>query len=494
MPSGKITPGNSALRTNAALVGLALGTIGSLNCLWTSPALAQAGPSSPQAPQPSTAQGDSGFWSSLFAPSRTNLLGDIGGLRTQLGNYGISLGLQEISEVFGNVTGGKHRGFEYDGLTEMSVGLDTQKAFGWEGGTFNISAFQIHGRNLSADNLGSLQLASGIEAERATRLWELWYQQAFLGGAIDVKVGQQSIDQEFLVSQYAGAFVNTAFGWPVLPSFDLYGGGPAYPLSSLGVRLRAHPTNNITVRAGVFDDNPGGGRFNADAQALDASGAKFNLNTGALWIAEVQYALNQPPTGDQAHANPPTGLPGTYKLGFWYDSGHFPDQRFDTLGLSLANPASSGIARLHQGNYSIYGVMDQLVWRPNATSPEGAGVFARVMGAPESDRNLITFAANAGLTWKDPFPGRDNDTLGVGMGFAKISSRAAQLDRQSGLPARSSETYIELTYQYQLAAWWVVQPDFQYVFNPGGGVLNPVNPTKKIGDEAVFGLRTIIVF
>ena len=33
----------------------------------------------------------------------------------QLGNYGISLGLQETSEVLGNVTGGVHRGAAYDG-------------------------------------------------------------------------------------------------------------------------------------------------------------------------------------------------------------------------------------------------------------------------------------------------------------------------------------------------------------------------------------------
>jgi porin len=481
-----------------------------LGCLNAEPSLAQAtggGPPLPgapaqqqsppggpiAAPAPAGAAGP-GFWTGLFAPSRSNLLGDMGGLRTTLGNYGVSLGLQELSEVLGNVTGGVRRGFDYDGLTEMSLGIDTAKAFGWEGGTFNVSALQIHGRDLSTDNLLSLQTASGIEAERATRLWELWYQQAFLSGAVDVKIGQQSIDQEFIVSQYAGTFVNTAFGWPTLPSFDLYAGGPAYPLSSLGVRLRAHPTDDITVLAGVFDDNPGGGPFSADGQRLDASGTTFNLNTGALWIAELQYALNQPAVGQLTRPNQPTGLPGTYKLGFWYDSGHLPDQLFDTLGLPLSAAASSGAARPHDGNYSIYAVVDQLVWRPGPTSGEGIGMFARVMGAPESDRNLITMSANAGLTWRGALPGRDNDTFGLGMGFAKVSSRAAALDRAAGLPARTGETYLELTYQYQVAPWWTLQPDVQYVFNPGGGILNPVNPTKKVGDEAIVGIRTTIAF
>ena len=174
------------------------------------------GSSNAAAAEPSP--GEPGFTTQLFASSRTNLLGDMYGLRSTLGNYGITLGLQETSEVFGNATGGQHRGVTYDGLLQMSVGLDTEKAFGWEGGTFNISAFQIHGRNLATDNLLSLQTNSGIEAQRATRLWELWYQQVLLDGKLDVKIGQQSLDQEFIGSQYSGLFINTMMGWPLIPS------------------------------------------------------------------------------------------------------------------------------------------------------------------------------------------------------------------------------------------------------------------------------------
>src|SRR6185437_9698749 len=118
------------------------------------------------------------------------MLGDMWGLRPALAKYGITLSLQEQSEVLGNATGGIHPAVAYDGLTTMSLQLDTERAFGWHGGTFNVSALQIHGRNLSADNLLSIQTASGIEADRATRLWELWYQQKFLDDdRLDIKVG-----------------------------------------------------------------------------------------------------------------------------------------------------------------------------------------------------------------------------------------------------------------------------------------------------------------
>ncbi|WP_428490580.1 carbohydrate porin [Rhodopila sp.] len=479
--------------------------------LWALPAIAQttpnghpgsAAPSEQANPTPgqtgagaASAVGSTGLW------ERANLLGDIGGLRSLLADHGISLGLSETSEVLGNVTGGVHRGAAYDGLTLMSVGVDTEKAFGLPNGVFNVSALQIHGRNLSTDNLLTIQTASGIEAERTTRLWELWYQQGFLDGKFDIKIGQQSLDQEFITSQGSSLFINTMMGWPALPSLDLYAGGPAYPLSSLGVRLRGQPSDKLTVLGGVFDDNPPGGPFADDSQLRGAerSGTRFNTGTGALFIAEVQYALNPPPSAASQAAAAASGLPGLYKLGVYYDTGSFPDQRFDAVGISLADPASSGSPLMRQGNFGIYGVMDQMLWRPDAQGARAVGVFARIMGGP-GDRNLLNFALNAGITLKAPFHGRDNDSVGLGYGFARVSNAASNLDKDAvlfsgmGVPIRSSESFIELTYQAQIAPWWILQPDLQYVFTPGGGVANPLIPGQRVGNEMVLGLRTSVTF
>lgn len=427
-----------------------------------------------------SAAAPTGLW------ERSNLFGDMGGLRPWLAQYGLSFGLQETSEYMGNVSGGTRRGGAYQGLTEFSLGMDTQKAFGLPGGIFNVSGFQIHGTSLSARNLQTLQSASGIEADASTRLWELWYQQTLPGGKVDVKVGQQSLDQEFMISQYANTFMNATFGWSVLPSVDLPGGGPAYPLSSLGVRVRATPTDAITVLGGVFDGNPAPGQ--GDPQKLNASGTNFNLGNGALVIGEIQYAINQPSTnGSDTKSN---GMPGTYKLGFWYNSNRFSDP---ATGLSgVGGPVS------YRGNYSIYAVADQMVWRPSADSPQSVGVFARVMGAP-GDRNLVNLGVNAGVTLKAPFKGRDNDVAGLAVGYAHIGSHAqdyasAQAASTPGYPSRSAETVLEATYQYQIAPWWQLQADFQYFFRPAGGIPDPQNPSRRIGDEAVLGLRTTVVF
>jgi porin len=424
------------------------------------------------------------------------MLGDMWGLRTALSQYGISFALQETSEVLGNVTGGSQRGAAYDGLTQMAVQLDTKRAFGFYGGTFNVSALQIHGNNLSATNLLTLQTSSGIEADKATRLWELWYQQKFLEeDRLDIKVGQQSLDQEFMVSQNASYFMNTMFGWPMVPSADLPGGGPAYPLSALGVRLRVRPIDPLTFLFGVFNGSPVRNNV-GDPQMQNPSGTSFPLNGGVLAIAEMQYSY--PSLGTMLYADQPEPLARTYKLGVWYDSESFADQQFNNADTSLAG---GGVPLQHHGDFSIYAVADQLVWVDPEESDRTINLFARALSAPQADRNLITFSLNAGLTFHEPFLHRDDDTFGVGMGYAKVSGASAALDQATAaanpgtfVPTRGGETYIEITYQYQVTPWWQLQPDIQYVFNPGGGIANPNAPSQRVGNELVLGLRTNILF
>jgi porin len=475
---------------------------GMVAVLWTSTALAAPPPMTLPSTDDATnapaqqSSGPFGFIDGIWRSS--NLLGDLWGVRPWLSRYGMTFAVQETSEVLGNVSGGIRKGIAYDGLTQMLLQMDTQRAFGWYGGTFNVSALQIHGRNLSADNLGTLQTASGIEADRSTRLWELWYQQKFLEeDRLDIKIGQQSLDQEFMVSQNASYFVNTMFGWPMLPSADMPGGGPAYPLSALGVRLRARPIDEITVLAGVFNGSPTS-KPNGDPQQTNPSGTSFPLNGGALMIAEMQYAY--PSLGTMVSPDEGEPLARLYKLGVWYDTASFADQRLDSLGLSLANPASNGIPRSHHGNYSVYAVADQMLWRSSSDPDRNINMFIRAMGTPLGDRNLVDFSLNVGLTMHEPILLRDEDTFAIGMGLAHVSNQVAGLDQNTAAfsgafyPVRHSEIFIEAIYQYQATPWLQLQPDIQYVFNPGGGIPNPNVPGQPVKNELVLGLRTNILF
>ena len=437
-----------------------------------------------------------GFFSGLGR--RSNLLGDIGGLRSKLSKYGVSLSILETSELLGNISGGKRKGADYDGLTQVDLQMDTQRAFNHYGGTFNVSALQIHGTNLSADNLLTLQTSSGIEADRATRLWELWYDQKFLDeDKLDIKVGQQSLDQEFIVSQNALLFVNTMFGWPLIPSVDLPAGGPAYPLSEIGVRARyvANPATNLLL--GVYGGSPSPNNYQ-DSQRADNNGLKFPTNNGVLAFAEAQFLY--PALGNLVYPGQSAPLPHVFKIGGWYDSEKFNDETTGTDGLSLANPNSNGIPRQHRGDYSVYATYDQMIGQSHTEYDRTYNVFARVMTAPQADRNLADFSANLGYVVTDPFHNRDDDSAGIALGVAHVGEGAADLDSATALygggyvPRRTTETFVEATYQYQVTPWFNIQPDAQYIINPGGGVANPDQPNSRVGNEMVLGTRFNIVF
>jgi porin len=251
------------------------------------------------------------------------------------------------------------------------------------------------------------------------------------------------------------------------------------------------------VLAGAFGGSPVRQEL-GDPQQENPSGTTFPFYNNVLAIAEIQYAY--PALGTMVEPDQSEPLGCTYKLGAWYDGQRFADQEFDTTGLSLADPRSNGDPRQHRGDFAIYAVADQMLHRDVNDADRTINFFARAMGTPMLDRNLIEFSANAGFTMHDPLPQRDDDTAGIGMGYGKVSSRATHLDRDTAAfsgsfyPTRTDETYVEATYQYQLTPWCQVQPDVQYIFNPGGGLPNPTVPGRRIRDEVVVGIRLNILF
>lgn len=438
------------------------------------PAMAQ---SAPPAAAPAT-----GLW------TQPTLTGDWGGLRTQLGDRGITFGLQEQSEGWDNLAGGLREGAVYEGLTTASVRVDLDKLVGWGGATFFASALQIHGSGPTQNLVGNLQDVSSIEAARSTRLYDLWLEQNLLGDRLSVRLGQEAASDEFMLADDAAVFLNASFGLPAVMTTDLPAGGPNYPLAAPFVRVKYQATGAITLIGAAYTADPappGPG----NPQLRDASGTAFRLDDHALLFAELWYSHNK---GENA------GLPGTYKLGVWFDSARFPDQLYDYNGLSLANPASNGIPRQHLNDYAIYGIADQTIWRRAGTNDQSIALFLLVMGAPD-DRNLSNLSVEAGMNWKAPIPGRDNDVFGLGVAYEGIGAAARRFSDDAvyftgtGTPYNGNETVVEATYNLQATPWLQVQPDAQYVINPGASVPSAFS-SKPLKNDVIVGIRATVTF
>jgi porin len=421
------------------------------------------------------------------------LTGDWGGARTESKNKGIDIAVNYVAETISVLSGGIRRGTTYEGRFEFSLDTDLDKLIGWKGASTHVTVFNIHNSGRDAvDNVGSIADPSNIDALPTTRLYTAWFQQNFANDMISIRVGQLAGDDEFLTSETASGLINGTFGWAGILAANMTNGGPAYPLATPGARLQIKPTDRITVLAAVFAGDPAGRNCMDDPQVCNRYGTTFSLYGGALWMGEAQYAVN-------AEKNA-AGLPGIYKLGFWYATKYFDDQRFGIdpatgLTVSLADPSMPDPLR-HRGNWGVYAMADQMIWRSAASS---VNVFLRGGVAP-SNRNLLSFYVDGGVGIKGPFAGRPDDKITFGVAHARISGDAADLDRDtltiSGppYPIRDHETVFELSYIAQIAPWWSIQPDLQYIVHPGGKVPHPDDPNVTVGNAFVAGMRSTISF
>ncbi|HUI96000.1 MAG TPA: carbohydrate porin [Xanthobacteraceae bacterium] len=424
---------------------------------------------------------------------------EIADLRAALDARGFTFGIVYVGDTIGNVTGGTRRAAIHQVRFDFEGDLDLEKALGWSGLRAHANVYAIYGHGLSHTSLLNLATISEIEAQPETRLYEAYLEQSFWGGKLLVRAGQQAADVEFFDSETDDLFINGTFGWPAIKASDLPAGGPAPPIAVPGVRVKALPTDDITVFAAIFNGDPAA-PGPGDPQLRDKHGLAFRVNDAPWLIGQVRYGYSLM-TGGGA-------LPGNITPGAWYHTGDFDDQRFTAEGLSLADPAGSGIARKLHGNFGLFGVIEQTLYRPASVTEKGVSAsvpgvtaFARAAYSPP-DRNQIDFYADAGIGFVGFVPGRPADRFGAGVAYMHISNDARQLDLDargfSGLPTpvRSAETLIELIYEAHVKPGWLLQPYFQYVFRPSGGIPNPEDPSgiARIGDAAIFGLTTTIKY
>ncbi|MEA2875855.1 MAG: porin [Hyphomicrobiales bacterium] len=418
--------------------------------------------------------------------------GDPGGVRKWLYERGLTYSFVLTSEILGDVAGGMRRGAVFQGKLETIVRADLEKMFGLRGLSFFTNSFLIHNTGgIRRDYVGSFNTISNIEALSTMRLSELWLEQK-LGDTFNVRFGQLAADAEFFIASYSD-FLMTS-DWPSIKAQTLPSGGPAYPLSTPGIRLKYESPEKQTVfLLALFNGDPAG-PGPEDAQIKNRYGLNFRVQDPPLLMGEAQYKYNQDKEA--------TGLAGIWRLGFWHHFGEFDNQRYDAKGLSLADPLSSGIPAKLRGSTGIYGIVDHQLYRPPGGAPDsGIAMFTRA-GFTAPDRNPVDVYIDGGLIFSGMLPGRPDDKIAGTFLYSHISRDAAALDRDriffTGMPhpIRDYELNLALVYHAQIVPGWTIQPAFHYVLHPGGHVPDPNSPVPQtaIKDAAVFAVRSVITY
>jgi porin len=418
--------------------------------------------------------------------NQQRLLGEFKGGRPQLETNGVVMTLQSISDLLGNVQGGQKEGGSYSGLLNLGLAVDLQKLSGWEGASFKNTWLWLYGNDVSKNFIGNAFTASTIAGAPAFRCYELWLQQNLFHDVVSLRGGLLPFDTEFMTSETANMFLNTAFGPMALITLNLPNGGPQYPEATPGLRMALQPTSWLTLRTAFMQANP----FEQENN-LHNFNWNFGSSGGFLNINEAAATWNKDATAK--------GLPGTAKVGCWFQTGQGPtgEESF-SYGSPTAVASSSG----------FYGIVDQQLYTPStkatgvcsgknpvtsgkATVPgcdcSGKGLSSFLqMGFDPQPVSVSSFYASAGLVYTGLIPTRDADKLGVSFAYARMSDYLQNKASESGFPGASFEGVTELTYSIRLAPAVAIQPDLQYILHPGG--------TQQYGNALVVGARAVVDF
>jgi porin len=410
------------------------------------------------------------FWNQQY------LLGDWGGERTKLANQGITFDFNNIGDFLVDVTGSQVHHATYFGRFRASADVDFNKLSNFDG-EFFFSGIWQYGRNLSGDFLHVNTLTSSIAGEESERIDQLWYMQGLFDHKLTIKLGQVAGVNEFGATDFFDILFNDELGYAPNAIFPTR--VPFSPAGKPGAIVTAYLsdiTPGLYVKGGVFTayDNP---------YRPDSNGVYYenDFDHGLSAAFEIGYKEQN------------ADYPGIYKLG----ATGTPDVRY-------TNPATG---KLYHGDVNIYATVEKTVYHPEMEEREhdgkdmkdmkemhekevldtkkGLDLLFEFVAAP-GDRNALQYEFTTGARYTGLIPGRDEDKVGFGLIYSDNGIAFSQANVNQGGPGLGGETTLELDYQYNPVPWLSIQPDAQYILDPGGN--------SHRDDILVLGLRTIVRF
>ncbi len=350
-------------------------------------------------------------------------------------------------ETFTKAHGGlsNRRATNYRSNLDVVSTIDTERMGWWDGGRLFVYGQNLAGKPISVSDVGDTQLFSNLdstisatERPQFTTIAEYWYEHFALDNRLRMKVGKQDSNVDFALTDLGGEFVNSSFGFaPMIPL-------PTFPSQALGVASFASLTEATTLGVGVYDgtlpSGPQGVRWGFDTLG----------HNGAISLYQMQW---MPQFGRNGQ------LPHTTRVGMW----HHSDPNVWTEYTTDPNP------RTFVQNYGFFYSTDQMIYKEEygTDDTQGLGVFCQFAWAP-GNRNFIEEYYGGGLVYRGLLPNRDHDVVGVAFADILFSSPYRQVNAANGTNIGKFENAIEVFYKYVASPYFSLQPDMQYIVQPGG--------------------------
>jgi len=363
--------------------------------------------------------------------AQDTLTGDWDGYRKKVEDDGITVAATMVGQGFYNVSGGISRRSTVASTFDSSVSIDAGKALNWNGAIF-YADFENHaGLDPSQVLVGDLEKFTKLNYSAFSQISEIWYQQRLGDDTIRIKLGKVDANSEFSVIDNGLQFLSSST--QVSPTIIVF---PTFPDPMPSANVFFNPNDLYYVSIGAY-------YANRNDRFLDFSGSPQAAQVtqwGMLFIGETGLKWKHL---DDWQAD------GNVRVGYWEDTG-----TFTTLN-----------GGQQKDDHGCYVIVNQTLWKPSSKDdePRGARIFLEYAQTP-GDISIIDRHIGGGLAWTGLFSSRPVDLIGLSPQYVRLSNRA-------DLP-KTYELAIEGFYQYQIAPWISLQPDLQYICNPGGRYSN----------------------
>ena len=408
-----------------------------------------------------------------------------GGLRDTLSTNGLDISLNYTADLAGNPVGGKSAGFTYCDNWTLDLEFQTEPLLGWKGGTLSVIALDRNGNNLSAQNIGNQFTVQQVYGGTGVIFYGLAYNQRFLDDKVSFKFGRMAAGDDFASSPLYWLYMNNGIdGNPqALPVNGMFS---TYPWSVWGARLRALTTEQTEAMLGIYQVTP-----QVSQSYMHGFNWDMNPGDGVMLIGQYGWAPEffKPSSpvaskgGDgkavangKSLATPaadaiPHGLPGHYWMGGYYSTYTYPQW---------------GSSQGQNGGYGLYWHFDQMLYRMSPTMDTGLTAWSAFVLCPQQNTAKVPFQYNGGLVYTGLLPFRPRDVSLFGIVYGNFSSNYAQANQASLGGTASYELAYEWGYRINLTKFAYVQPDVQWIVNPGG--------TGTIPNALVLGAQVGVAF
>ena len=364
-------------------------------------------------------------------------------------------------DAFSNTMGGVEQGTRFLDNVDVTLTTDLEALLGWRGATVFLYGLGNQGESPS-ELIGDAQTVSNIDAPTSWRLYEAWIEQNLMDGRASLRAGLYDLNSEFDAIETAGLFLNSSHG--IGPDFSQTGlNGPSiFPITSLGFRASFALSEGLTIQGVILDGVPG------DPENPTGTSVHLSREDGALMAGEVGYVFGAKSDW----------LPQEIRVAV---GGYFYTRDFECI----LPPEAMENGPDHTRTRGFYALAEGSVYTEYGTEDQGASLFVRTGFADEAVNQFSNYLGG-GVVYTGFFPGRDEDQLGLAVASAINGGHYKYLQSLNGTPVDGAEVAIELTYLAEFWSGFSIQPDIQYIVNPG--------TDQSLGNALAVGLRTGVAF